>query len=455
MPLTNDREMTIIGNEIRRRILWFITLRWIAVGMLFLVITIARFLLGMELPLGALYLGNAALALFNVVFSRYNRRLNREDDEKRWFVKANWFANVQMSLDLIMLTYLLHFSGGIENPLMFYFMFHVLIASILLSNRAAFLQASSAIAFFGLIITGEYAGLVPHYHVAGFLAQEQYASPVFVAGTFIVFVTTICLTVYMATSLVNKLREREIALAEANEIIAEQDRLKSHYVLTVSHDLQSSLSSIQYCLKVVLDGLAGEISPKAHEMTARAEQKTKHLLNFIKALLDLSRIKAAKELEKKECDFARLVHEIISQVKPKADEKKISLEVQVPALLPPLVANEDAIEELFMNLIVNSLRYTPWGGRIGVSVKGPAENEGNFYAEVWDTGIGIPQADLTKVFNEFYRAENAEKMEKEGTGLGLSIVKEVIKAHGGDIWVESEIGKGTRFKFTLPALQDA
>lgn len=112
-----------------------------------------------------------------------------------------------------------------------------------------------------------------------------------------------------------------------------------------------------------------------------------------------------------------------------------------------IYANEDALEQLFTNLIVNATKYTPWGGKVGAEIK---EEEDHFRATVWDTGIGIPQEELSHIFEEFYRAENAEQMEKEGTGLGLSIVKQIIETHKDEIWVESEVGKGSKFTFTLP-----
>jgi len=392
-------------------------------------------------------LGNIALLLCNIVHCIYNLRLKTERNSQLWFKKTNRFTNTQIGLDLLILAYLIHFSGGLENPFIFYFIFHMVIASILLSNRAAYLQASITVFLLGMMITLERTQVFPHYHVDGFIDAELYNYPHFVFGLFTAFITTLYLTVYMATSIVNKLREREEQLAKANERLAEQDRLKSQYVLTVSHDLQTSLATIQNCLKVVLSDLTGPISEKAREMISRAEQRTLYLLHFIRDLLDLSRIKAMKDLEKRDLSFSQVVKKVIDQVKPRIEGKKISLELSIPENCSPVHANKDALEGLFINLVVNAIKYTPWSGKVGIRIVEVKPE--CFHTMVWDTGIGIPQDELHKIFDEFYRAKNAEQMKKEGTGLGLSIVKEILKAHHGDIWVESEVGKGSKFVFTL------
>ncbi|MCM8804301.1 MAG: ATP-binding protein [Candidatus Omnitrophica bacterium] len=435
----------MIEKELRQRLDWFIKLRWLAgIGVL-LAILISKFLLKITLPYNFLYIGGITLFLYNFIFYLYQQKLKQKIDSKNWVREANLFANVQISIDLGMLTYLIHFSGGIENPFIFYFVFHMVIASILLSNKAAYLQSTLAVILFGLVIIFEHLKIIPHYHLTGFISEEYIFNRKYLFGIYTSFISTLYLVVYMATSIVNKLRMREEELALANERLAEQDRLKSRYVLTVSHDIQSSLSTIQNCLKVVLVGLTGELSEKSKEMIARAEQKTLYLLSFVKDLLNLSRIKAVKELEKSKFSLKETIIKVIEDLKQKAEEKKITLELEIPENSCLFYGNKEAIEELLINLIINGIKYTPWGGKVGIKMKKIEEKEGCFHLCVWDTGIGIPKQDLSKIFDEFYRSKNAESMEKEGTGLGLPIVKEILKVHNGEIWVESEIGKGTSF----------
>ncbi|MCM8832339.1 MAG: HAMP domain-containing histidine kinase [Candidatus Omnitrophica bacterium] len=431
-------------KELKERLKWLIKLRWIAIIGVFIILT-GTFIFDIVLPFKILYIGLLTLFLLNIAFYLYNKKLNQRMDDKNWIRKANIFANIQISFDLGMLGYFIHFSGSLENPFILYFVFHMVIASILLSNRAAYLQATFVIFLLGWIAISEYFRIIPHYHLQGFISEENIFNKRYILGVYGVIVTTVYLTVYMATSIVNKLRAREVELALANEKLSEQDRLKSRYVLTVSHDIQSSLSTIQNCLKVVLDGLTGNLPDKAKEMISRAEQRTLYLIHFVKDLLNLSRIRATKELEKTEFSLKQSIVKVVEELKERAENKKISIQLELPEQNCLFYGNKDAIEELLVNLITNGIKYTPWSGKVGIKMKQVENKKGCFHISIWDTGIGIPKQDLSKIFDEFYRSKNAESMEKEGTGLGLPIVKEILKAHNGEIWVESELGKGTSF----------
>lgn len=443
-----ERLNQVINLRLKEKLKWLITLRWFAVIGVFITITTVNYILGINLHLLYLYFGNIGLLLSNILFFLYNGHINLyKGADEQFFKKANYFANLQISLDLIILAYLLYFSGGIENPFIFYFIFHMVIASILLSNKAAYLQATLAVVLLGTAVGGEYLKIIPHYHLSGFSYKELCLNPRYLLGVFSVFVTTLYITIYMATSIVNRLRKEEKELVIVNKKLEEQDRLKSQYVQTVSHDLQSSLSTIQSCLKVVLSDLTGSISEKSREMVARAEQRSRAVLHFIKDLLDLSKIRATKEIEKRPISLSEIVRKVVEQLKPRAEEKGLTLSVENSTGGSLISANPDNLEQLMVNLIVNAIKYTPWDGNIRIQIK---EKSDCFEAVVYDTGIGISQEDLSHIFEDFYRAKNAELMEKDGTGLGLSIVKQIIEAHGGEIWVESKVGKGSRFIFTLP-----
>lgn len=195
--------------------------------------------------------------------------------------------------------------------------------------------------------------------------------------------------------------------------------------------------------------MTGEISEKSREMLARAEQRSRYLLQFVKDLLDLSKIRAIKEIEKKSISLSEIINKVVEQLKPKAERKHLVLSVEDSVSPPIIFANADAIEQLLTNLIDNAIKYTPWGGKVTLEC-GPSTVDCFFQGSVVDTGIGIPKEDLPHIFEDFYRAKNAEQFEKDGTGLGLSIVKQIIEAHNGKIWVESQVGKGSKFMFILP-----
>lgn len=439
----------ILEKGLRDRLIWIIKLRWVAIAGVFLVITVTRQIFGLKLPFTALYFGNAVLMIYNGFLHFYYHRLISQKSDPHRFRKMNRFAVLQISVDLVLLAYFIHFSGGIENPFIFYFIFHMVIASILLSNKAAYMQATFAIFLLGTVIVAEQTRILPHFHLTGFIPQENcLLNPTYNLGVFLIFASTLYMTVYMTTSIVNKLREGEKDLALANDKLKEQDRLKSQYVLTVSHDLQSSLSTIQSLLKVVLTNLTGEISEKSRELISRAEQRSTALLLFVRDLLNLSRIRASRDFKKTSIPFQDFVDKMIGQIELKAKEKRLKITESVSNHVS-LYANPGAMEELFMNLLSNAVRYTPSGGKIEIQ-QGDTKNPGFVQVSISDSGIGIPEHDLGNVFKDFYRSDNAEAFEKNGTGLGLSIVKQIVDDHGGSIWVESNIGKGSKFSLLLP-----
>jgi signal transduction histidine kinase len=443
-------EPIILEKDLIRRIKWLIRLRWIAATGVLIIITLSRYLLKLNLPFNYLYLGDGILFIYNTIFYFYSRRFDPQVNDPRLFKNAHRLANIQISFDLILLTYFIHFSGGAENPFSFYFIFHMVIASIILSNRAAYLQATLAVFLFGFIAVGEYAGFLKHYHLIFVHADERYILELrYFIISFVVFVTTLYITIYFATSIVNELRKGELELERLNEKLKEQDKLKSKYVQTVSHDIQASLSTIQNCLVVVVKGLTGSMSRKSEEMVARAEQRSRKLIHFVKELWNLSRMRASDEIEKKELQISVLINTIVEKHKSIVSEKDLNLKVDNCADDILIYADEYMMEELFDNVILNAIKYTQKGGGIIITCK-KSESVKFIRVSVQDTGLGIPRESLPYIFDDFYRAENVKAFEKDGTGLGLSIVKYVIDLHGGNIHVNSELGKGSTFIFTLP-----
>ena len=163
-------------------------------------------------------------------------------------------------------------------------------------------------------------------------------------------------------------------------------------------------------------------------------------------------LKVLKKLEKNNISLSGLAKKIIEQVESKAKEKHISLVIESLNQNDIVYANQNSIEQLLSNLLFNAVRYTPDEGKVALNCSRPGGRrlKGFMQISVSDTGIGIPQEDLPYVFNDFYRAKNAEIFAEDGTGLGLSIVKQIVEAHGGKIWIESRVGKGSTFIFTLP-----
>jgi signal transduction histidine kinase len=440
-----------LREDLKGKIAWFITLRWLAALGLSLAITASHFLFELPLPLLPLYLGVAALLLYNGIVHLFNRRLRVLVDEPDWLERAYRLASLQVFLDLSLLTYLLFFSGGLENPFIFYYIFHMILSSILLTRRSAYLQGTFAVVLFGLLLAGHHLGWTRTMPGLGPTGSVRLA-PAAIAGWLVAFASTVYIAVYLTSTIVGKLRQREQELEESNRKLAEQDRLKSQYVLTVSHDIQAALSAIHSLLMTVLGGFAGQVARQSRQLIERASVRSQELLRFVRDLLDISRMRTEVEVERCPVPLLQVLRDQEDLFRAPLQAKRLVLEIEVADASRGeihLWANPIGVGQLLNNLISNAVRYTPEGGRIRISVR-PFRGRNQVEICIADTGIGIPPESLPFVFNDFFRAPNARSFADSGTGLGLAIVKKIVESHGGEIQVESEVGKGTSFSFTLP-----
>ncbi|MHC4260875.1 MAG: sensor histidine kinase [Planctomycetota bacterium] len=373
--------------------------------------------------------------MYNTVVLQVLNHLTRTHTGARC-PKVKKVINFQISADLLALTVLLHYSGGVENPFVFFFVFHVIIASILLSVRDSYLQATFAVLLFGLLILLEYKQMIPHDCLTGFVSHCSYEDRLCVLGTFLVFATTLYLVVYMAGHIATRLRRAEKAQRKANLLLQAKDHIKDEYVLRVTHDIKGHLATIQSCLSVVANKILGPLDSRQAEFINTAHTRTVRLLHFVKTLLKLTEMRLSDNFD----------------VKTKADDKSITLQYNVEPSADKVFGNQFSIEEVVTNLLLNAIKYTPGGGTVSI---GATNHSDCVQVQVADTGIGIPEEEQPKIFDEFYRATNAKMLERDGTGLGLSIVKHIVERHRGEISVESKqgIGKqgiGTTFRLTLP-----
>ena len=435
----------LMPEEAAARIAWFVRLRWLAAAGVLVFVTVGHFLLHLQFEVWAFVFIGVLIALYNAGFLLVNHKLKPVG---KW---ADRFASTQVAIDVLVLTVLMHFGGGIENPFISYFLFHAIIAAILLPRRKAQLHILLASVCIAVLATAEFIGILPHHDVGGLLSGdlELYNNWKFVTVTVFAAITTLCVAVFLATSIVQRLRERERQLSRANEALAEQDRIKSQYVMRVAHDLAGPAAMITSCLGLVTQGFISPGSDKAMDMVRRAESKSKYLGHLIKDLLSLSRIKAAREIPKTTIDLPNIINQVMQELQMQVTNKNLTIEQKLPVGLPMVYGNAEAVQEVFGNLLTNAVKYTLVGGRVEVSASDTGDE---VVVRIHDNGVGIPDEALPHVFEEFYRADNVKAEAVEGTGLGLSIVKQILNTHDGRIWVESELGKGTTFSLTLPVV---
>jgi signal transduction histidine kinase len=226
------------------------------------------------------------------------------------------------------------------------------------------------------------------------------------------------------------------------------NRHKSEFLANMSHELRTPLNAIIGFSEVLGERMFGELNEKQAEYTDDILSSGRHLLSLINEILDLSKVEAGRmELELATFDLPLAIDNARTFVRERATKHGINLDVTVDERLGDFVGDERKIKQILLNLLSNAVKFTPEGGRIGINAR---QVDGSVEISVSDTGIGIAPEDQPKIFEEFRQvgAEYAHKV--EGTGLGLTLAKKFVELHGGKIWVESEVGKGSTFSFTLP-----
>ena len=236
-------------------------------------------------------------------------------------------------------------------------------------------------------------------------------------------------------------------IQEKSRQLAEASQHKSQFLANMSHELRTPLNAILGYTELLIDEVYGKTPEKIQDVLQRIDSNGRHLLGLINDVLDLSKIEAGQLiLALGDYSLKNVVHTVFSAVEPLAKEKRIAFNVEVPPDLPPGYGDERRLTQVVLNLVGNAIKFTDAGE---VVIKAAKVN-GSFKVTVRDSGPGISEADRAKLFQEFQQADNSITRKKGGTGLGLAISKRIIELHGGKIWVESALGRGSTFSFTLP-----
>ncbi len=418
---------------------------------------LGRFAFQYRLPVLNLSAIGLGMIIYNTVFWRYFLSLSRpkaENGVSERKTACTRFASVQIAFDWAALGSIAYYSGGIQSPVLMFFIFHILIASILLSRRQCYLQATVAVLFVTAIALLEYLELIPHISIMS-VPDTRFSDTVSVITFLTFFVSTLYIAAFIATSIAVALRSKESKLVilqadlqESYSDLEEATTERSRFILTVTHELRSPLAAVQSMFGVISAGYAGEVSVKAKELIERSDRRIHYLLELVGDLLDLAaeRLNVIRS-KRVDVDLNDVVMEMIDGIKGRAEAKGVAISTSIPNEHIIIRSDRKDMERLLGNLLSNAVKYTQKGGQAHLTMD---TNEDKVRFTVIDTGIGIPEEAIEQLFTEFFRAENARKITEYGTGLGLAIVKRVVDEHKGEVSVESELGKGSKFSVSLP-----
>jgi signal transduction histidine kinase len=231
------------------------------------------------------------------------------------------------------------------------------------------------------------------------------------------------------------------------------NQAKTEFMSVASHELKIPMTSIKGYAKLLTLGAVGQLTERQREFLDIISSNVDRMDRLVADLLDVSRIEAGRlRLDMGQVDLREVIETVLQLVQAQIEAKQLTLEVEVPATLPPVWGDQGRLIQVLTNLVSNAYKYTPEGGQIGITVNGQADSTspGCLTISVRDTGVGISPEDQQKLFTKFFRADDPRVRDVPGTGLGLSITKSLIETHGGEIWFQSEPDQGTTFTFTLP-----
>lgn len=243
-----------------------------------------------------------------------------------------------------------------------------------------------------------------------------------------------------------------LKLRSLNRELELANKAKSEFLATMSHELRTPLNAVIGFSEVLKERMFGDLNDKQAEYVQDIHASGHHLLSLINDILDLSKIEAGRmELELSRFDIGAAIDAAFTLVKERAARREVTLEQVVEPAIGAMIGDERKFKQILLNLLTNAIKFTPEGGVVRLSA---LSNEGRIVVSVSDTGIGIAEEDLERIFDEFQQARGGHARDVEGTGLGLSLTRRFVEMHGGGIEVSSELGEGSVFTFSLPREPD-
>ena len=420
-------------NSLRRKNVWLNKLRWFSNLALIIFLSLLSIFKIENYPYGSLAAICIVMAIANTLILFYLKRahpthLKREEN----------IVLAQIAVDYILLTALVHYTGGIDSPFHFFYLFHIIIASVIFEKKySAFIISIGAVLLFSALTMLEYWKVIEHY--GNGIRAFNFMDITFALS---VFIATIFASTYIGVTLMMRHQKVKNLIYAQKEELEKSEKEKIQFFRFVSHELKSPIIAVQSAINVVLDVMGKDLKQQAKDMLERGRNRTMQMIEILKDLVSLSYEENGEKHDPEmivPCDH---ISEVIEYHKPNAVEKNISIIENICKQREGFKLDKFVFEKILTNLVSNAIRYTHNGGSVNIITD---LDEKYWYLKVSDTGIGIPKEEQKHIFEEFYRASNGRKHERVGTGLGMSIVKKMAEQENGEIFVDSEIGKGSTF----------
>jgi signal transduction histidine kinase len=329
----------------------------------------------------------------------------------------------------------------------------MIIGSMILPGKIIYTISGIIVLCFYVLSFLEYFSVIPHYSIEGLIRSGMYKDINFI----LIFATTfgimLLVSVYFANSIASALYRSEQELKITLYKLNDAEKVKMKYTMAVVHEIKSPIAAVQSFLDLILGKFLGPVSSQVEDKVKRARIRTEDSINIINDVLNISKIKLLNKIDKNDFDINELIFENIVKRKIQAEGRNIEVKFyDRRAEKENYTGDKELIDLALSNLLGNAIKYSNRGGKIEIVL---TKENGKTKLEFCDNGVGIPEKDRNKIFNDFYRASNVKDIVQDGTGLGLSVVKQIVEQHNGTITFESpsrmadNTGPGTSFLLQL------
>jgi len=452
------RAPTILTHDLLlgRRLFMHVKARFLVVPVIIGGALFAREVIGIEgLDVVSLTLLALAIAVYNTVIGSlvFPRRDPARAAEHRTVLRA--LLRASMVLDFVALTAAVWLAGGTRSPFLAFYLFHVVITSLLLSRRAALLAAGLATVFLAGLVLGEYTGVIPTLGPAGAVAGTGPLDGRYVVSVLIVYPVLFLLVSLLVSSLARLLRRAEFDNQHKAVELEKLSTMRQEFLRVALHDINAPFGVIGMLIRNMRGGFCGPLDDRQREQLDRCIAQLERIDVFLKDLRLLSELETADLAEHStEISLEFILGEVIDENRDLAESHRHTMRIEPTDGRSLVFGVPRLLREAIANYIVNAITYTPDGGEITAHI---TEVPGFVRVAVTDNGVGISAADQARLFQEFTRVGRSDPRTKQikGTGLGLSLVRRIAEMHGGRVGVVSEPDKGSTFWIELPVCAPA
>jgi signal transduction histidine kinase len=359
-----------------------------------------------------------------------------------------------MIADLFTLTAIVYLTGSIESPLLFFFVLHMIVGSLILPDYLIYSFAVLLIIGFWTITVGEFYAIIPNFHLSGYIPNDLHRELSYVLGVNISFALVIILIVIISNRMANQLYIREQQLLQSIDKINAAEKEKQKYISGVVHEIRTPLSAVQAYLDLVLQKFLGPLDEVVEQKLIRARKRSEEAIELANDVLKISKLHSENSFVMEEIDIPDILDTVIKRAKVNAEAKGVELYLGSRVREKHIFQGDPLLIQIALsNIIANSIKYNSVDGIVEIDV---VDDNDNLIIVVADNGLGIPVDELDKIYTDFFRASNIKRAGLEGSGLGLSVVKQIVERHGGTIKIQSPSDlatdkyPGTEVKITFP-----